>query len=142
MLENREKTGSVEAFVANWKTRTESKRYHFKRGEPANQIQFAFQNHWRVFQRLLGNKTSGRVLEVGAGRGSMAAFFADAGFDVTLLDTSYDVLKIAGTNFEEDQLNAAYICGDALKLPYSDGTFDAVLSIGLFEHFSEIEQPL
>lgn len=142
MRENREKTGSVEAFTTNWKTRNESKRNHFKRGEPANQIQFAFQNHWRVFKRLLGNTTTGRVLEVGAGRGSMSAFFADAGFDVSLLDTSYDVLKIAEGNFREDQLHASYICGDALHLPYSDYTFDAVLSIGLFEHFSEMKQPL
>lgn len=142
MIPSRTTTGSVEAFTANWKFREESKRYHFKRGEPENQIQFAFQNHWRVFRRILGQVKTGRVLEVGAGRGSMSAFFADQGFATSLLDTSHEVLKIAESNFAHDNLEADFVCGDALRLPYSSGTFDVILSIGLFEHFEDIEQPL
>lgn len=142
MDSSRTTTGSVEAFTANWKLREESKRYHFKRGEPENQIQFAFQNHWRVFRWVLGDVQSGNVLEVGAGRGSMSAFFAEDGFSTSLLDTSHDVLKIAASNFSHDNLKADYVCGDALHLPYADETFDVILSIGLFEHFADIAQPL
>lgn len=136
------KSGSVEAFRANWQNRQESLRYHFKRGAPENQIQYAFQNHWRVFQRILGSVRSGRALEVGAGRGSMSAFFADAGFEVHLLDTSARVLEIARENFSADGLCGSYVCGDALALPYPTAFFDIVLSIGLFEHFAAIEPPL
>lgn len=141
-MANREFTGSVEAFEANWTQRQGNHRYHFKRGSPSNQIQFAFQNHWRVFQRVLGNKRSGRALEVGCGRGSMAAFFADAGFDVHLMDTSETVLRIARANFAVDELQGHCTCGDALALPYPLETFDVILSIGLLEHFADIEQPL
>jgi 2-polyprenyl-3-methyl-5-hydroxy-6-metoxy-1,4-benzoquinol methylase len=134
--------GSVEAFQSNWRQRPESKRYHFKRGAPENQIQFAFQSHWRVFRKLLGETQSGRALEVGCGRGSMSAFFADAGFEVHLLDTSDVALKTASSNFVADGLRGHYICGDCLALPYASDSFDVVLSIGLLEHFAEIEQPL
>jgi ubiquinone/menaquinone biosynthesis C-methylase UbiE len=138
----RKQSGSVEAFRANWRERVESYRYHFKRGMPENQIQFAFQNHWRIFRQVMGDLRSGRVLEVGCGRGSMSAFFAEAGFETHLLDTSYEVLKIASANFGADGLKGAPICGDALALPYPDRTFDVIYSIGLFEHFAEITHPL
>ncbi len=135
-------SGSVEAFDQNWRKRHESVRYHFHRGAPQNQIQFAFQSHWRVFRQLLGARQSGRVLEVGCGRGSMGAFFADAGFEVHLLDTSHAVLEIARANFALDGLPGLPIGGNALALPYPDATFDVVVSIGLFEHFRDLEAPL
>lgn len=134
--------GSVEAFRANWRQRHETKVYHFRHGVPENQLQFAFQSHWRVFRRLLGETRSGLVLEVGCGRGSMSAFFAQAGFEVHLLDTSQAAIESARANFGADGLNARYVCGDAICLPYRSGTFDVVLSIGLLEHFREIEKPL
>jgi len=136
---NQHKKGSIEAFRSNWIQRQESKRYHFKRGAPENQIQFAFQNHWRVFRQILGDIRTGRVLEVGSGRGSMAAFFSDAGFEVHLLDTSQQVLGIARDNFDLDGLLGQYTCGNALSIPYPTGKFDIVMSIGLLEHFREIE---
>ena len=138
----REQSGSVEAFRESWRGRQESQRYHFQRGAPQNQIQFAFQSHWRVFRQVMGDIRSGRTLEVGCGRGSMSAFFTDAGFETHLLDTSHEVLKIAAANFTADGLAGRYVCGDALALPYPSQTFDVVLSIGLLEHFAEIEQPL
>jgi ubiquinone/menaquinone biosynthesis C-methylase UbiE len=134
--------GSVSAFRSNWVDRPESKRYHFWRAEPENQIQFAFQNHWRVFQQVMGDVRAGRALEVGCGRGSMGAFFADSGFDTHLLDTSEPVLHLAQQNFTADYLHSSPICGDALSLPYADSSFDVVVSIGLLEHFSDISQPL
>ena len=134
--------GSVEAFDANWRRREESSRYHFKRGSPENQVQFAFQNHWRVFRNLTGTMGGGRVLEVGCGRGSMAAFFADAGFDTHMLDTSVVALASARKNFQSDGLDGTPICGDALSLPYADAAFDVVVSIGLLEHFEDIARPL
>ncbi len=131
--------GSVEEFRTSWDRRPESTRYHFKRGRPENQLQFAFQNHWRVFQRVLREGQTGRVLEVGCGRGSMGAFFADSGFEVHLLDTSETALKNARACFATDGLQAGMVCGDAFTLPYGDEMFDAIVSIGLLEHFEDIE---
>jgi len=134
--------GSVGEFQSSWAHVPTGQRYHFRRGRPDHQVQFAFQNHWRVFQRVMGEVTSGRVLEVGCGRGSMGAFFADNGFETHLLDTSAKALEIAKANFTADQLGGHYICGDALAMPYPDAAFDVIVSIGLLEHFSNIEAAL
>ena len=134
--------GSVDSFRRNWIHRAETQRYHFKRGEPENQIQFAFQSHWRVFREVLGEVRTGRALEIGCGRGSMGAFFADAGFETHLVDTSVDALQSARANFNADGLPAAYVTGNALGMPYPDGVFDTVVSIGLLEHFEDIATPL
>ena len=134
--------GSVDEFRQSWRAREETKKYHFKRGKPDHQVQFAFQNHWRVFQDVLAGTELRRVLEVGSGRGSMGAFFADAGIETHLLDTSHEVLVSAKRIYALDGLEAVFMNGDALALPYADGSFDAVFSIGLFEHFADIAAPL
>ena len=135
------KTGDIGAFRQGWKQRTETKRYHFRRGRPQHQVEFAFQNHWRVFRTILGSVQSGIALEVGAGRGSMAAFFADAGFEAHLLDTSITALVSGRDNFDRDGLHAHYVIGDALRLPYPDNSVDVIVSIGLMEHFESIGEP-
>jgi ubiquinone/menaquinone biosynthesis C-methylase UbiE len=137
-----ETAGSVDAFDANWRKREETARYHFKRGAPDNQVQFAFQNHWRVFRNILGPIKNGTALEVGCGRGSMGAFFADSGFETHLVDTSTAALGSARDNFRIDNLTASAICGDALNIPYADNSFDVVVSIGLLEHFEDIGTPV
>lgn len=135
-------SGSVQAFDANWKSQQATSSYHFKRGVPQNQMQFAFQGHWRIFLQILSESAAGRTLEVGSGRGSMSAYFADDGYDTHLLDSSRNVLAIARANFAADVLSGSFLCGDALSLPYSSEAFEVVLSIGLLEHFADIEPPV
>jgi ubiquinone/menaquinone biosynthesis C-methylase UbiE len=134
--------GSIEEFDSMWSHLPDNFRYHFKRGNPENQIQYAFQNHWRVFKDIVQDATDGKVLEVGCGRGSMAAFFADDNYETHLLDTSHSALELAKGNFAQDDLQGMPVVGDALKLPYRNTSFDVIFSIGLFEHFAEIVSPL
>lgn len=130
--------GSVDAFVSNWKNLSPDSRYFFSKGQAENQVQFAFQNHWRVFREILGGKTSGKVLEVGCGRGSMAAFFANQGYETFLLDTAHYALSLARDNFNKDGLKGYPIQGNALLIPHPNESFDVIFSIGLLEHFVEI----
>lgn len=134
--------GSVANFDESWRALEDKERYHFARGEPQHQVQYAFQNHFRVFQKVLGGVTSGRAIEVGCGRGSMAAFFADAGFETHLLDTSPAAIELARRNFAADELEGTFVVGDALNLPYEADSFDVTVSIGLLEHFEDISVPV
>jgi SAM-dependent methyltransferase len=140
---NPSKDGSQEAFQANWGVRAEASYLHWTRGEPVNQIQLAFRQHWTLFQELMKNGPAGRrVLEVGCGRGSLSAYFADAGYDCTLLDSSDIVIERARAAFAANGLRATFDVGDARCMPYADRSFDVVFSIGLLEHFESVDAVL
>lgn len=129
--------GSVEEFKANWQ-RPEAQYCHFTRDEPVNQIQFAFRQNWLEFARIMEplKPWAGRkALEVGAGRGTMSMYFADNGFDVSLLDACEKPLEQAHKNFERHGLKYHCHVGDAMQLPFEDESFDVVHSYGLLEHF-------
>lgn len=134
--------GSVTEFDRNWKDRKETHYNHWTRGMPANQIQLAFRSHWVLFRELIGDRKVETALEVGAGRGSLSSYFADAGMKCTLLDTSQTILDIAREIFTRNGHTATYIKGDALHMDFPDNSFDVVASIGLLEHFEDIKTPI
>lgn len=133
--------GDGKSFDQNWRTTQEAHYLHWTRGEPANQIQLAFRQHWLTFNEIIGAGLNGkRVLEVGCGRGSLSAYFSDAGWDCTLLDISPAAIEVASKAFEANGLTARFDVGDCLDLPYANGAFDLVFSIGLLEHFEDIDK--
>ena len=142
---SRQEQGDTNSFEKNWRKRKEAYYTHWIRGEPLNQMQLAFRNHWSLFNELMKNplfNQGKRVLEVGCGRGSLSCYFSDAGYDCTLLDHSESVIEIAQKIFELNNLKATFCVGDANSLPFEDKSFDIVFSIGLLEHFEDIEPPI
>ncbi len=134
-------SGHGQNFDRNWRALPEAHYLHWTRGEPSNQIQLAFRQHWLTFQQLMGPSFPGRqVLEVGCGRGSLSAYFADAGWDCTLLDISPAAIEVAKQAFGAHGLKARFDVNDCLALPYPEGSFDLVFSIGLLEHFQDVER--
>ena len=140
------KNGDAAGFDENWKNREESFYTHWTRGEVKNQIQLAFRNHWTLFSEILENEPNynkgKRALEIGCGRGSLSCYFSDAGFDCNLVDLSASVLSTAKKIFKNNNLEAKFIVGDANNLEIADNSFDVIYSIGLLEHFEDIEKPL
>lgn len=138
-------TGDEKSFIKNWKVRPEKFYNHWTKKEPQNQVQLAFRNHWSVFRELMKTKLFNkgkRCLEVGCGRGTISAYFSDAGYDCTLLDISSNVIDIAQKSFKKNKLQAKFKVGDVNKLPFENSSFDIVVSIGLLEHFKNIERPI
>lgn len=133
---------SDKQFSDSWKQHAsgESRYLHWTREEPANQVQLAFRSHWLLFQELLEkHPTRGKkCIELGAGRGTMSMYFADAGWDCTLLDTSDDVLGIAKEAFEAHGLGGEMIVGDATATGLPGGQYDVCVSIGLLEHIEDL----
>jgi ubiquinone/menaquinone biosynthesis C-methylase UbiE len=138
--------GDGNSFDKNWKNREEALYTHWTRGTIQNQIQLAFRNHWELFTDIMQETPSfnkGRkVLEIGCGRGSLSCYFSDNGYDCTLVDISESVINVAKNIFEANELKANFLVGDANNLELNDNTFDVIYSIGLLEHFEDIETPL
>jgi SAM-dependent methyltransferase len=72
-----------------------------------------------------------RFLEVGAGTGREGHAFAERGALVTLLDISWEALRLSRGVSSLPR----FVRGDALAAPFADGTFDLVYHQGLLEHF-------
>jgi len=74
-----------------------------------------------------------RLLEVGAGTGREGHQFAERGAEVTLLDISWEALRLS----RGVSARPRFVRGNALDAPFADGTFDLVYHQGLLEHFRD-----
>jgi len=72
-----------------------------------------------------------RFLEVGAGTGREGHAFAQRGAEVTLLDISWEALRLS----REVSSLPRFVRGNALEAPFLDGAFNLVYHQGLLEHF-------
>jgi|SRR3954447_21156790 SAM-dependent methyltransferase len=70
-----------------------------------------------------------RVLDVACGTGNAALAAAAAGARVTGLDSAPRLVEVARQRAGEAGADAEFVVGDALDLPFDDGTFDAVVSV-------------
>ena len=79
-----------------------------------------------------------RVLEVGAGTGRDRVDLATRGAEVCTLDYSEESLRIMReASAAHGGENVRIVAGDALALPFRDGSFDIVFHQGLLEHFRD-----
>jgi demethylmenaquinone methyltransferase/2-methoxy-6-polyprenyl-1,4-benzoquinol methylase len=98
----------------------------------------------RRVQRILHAGPGDRILDLAAGTGTSSLAFAASGADVVACDFSLGMLQAGqaragrGNTVTSDPLNTrtrgsvAFAAGDALRLPFRDGAFDAVtISFGL-----------
>ena len=70
-----------------------------------------------------------RVLDLGCGTGLLMQRLTDRGFSVTGLDISLGSLERASTHAAE------VVQGDAAQLPFSNGVFQGIVSLGAWRHF-------
>jgi len=76
-----------------------------------------------------------RILDLGCGTGRHLAFLSQEGFEVSGFDSSSAALEMAIKWLEEENLSADMHLGRMEEpFPYSDGFFDAVISIQVIHH--------
>jgi demethylmenaquinone methyltransferase/2-methoxy-6-polyprenyl-1,4-benzoquinol methylase len=96
----------------------------------------------RAVARITGAGLSERVLDLAAGTGTSSLTFTATGADCVACDFSLGMLqagrsRLARAGQQDGQLHdgrggLAFVAGDALRLPFADGAFDAVtISFGL-----------
>ncbi len=75
-----------------------------------------------------------RVLEVGCGIAVDGRFLSENGVDYQAVDLSYESLRLAAGSFRANRLPWRFANADATQLPFADGTFDVVYSMGVLHH--------
>jgi len=81
------------------------------------------------FVRGLNLRPGMRVLDVACGTGNLAIPAARLGASVTGVDIAPNLLEQARENAKREGLAVQFDEGDAEKLPYEDGSFDAVITM-------------
>lgn len=82
-----------------------------------------------LIKDLISDISRDQMLELGCGTGHWTEFFLKEGFELTALDISEPMLELARIK----GLNAKFIKGDTVKLPFADESFSVVASITMLE---------
>lgn len=85
-------------------------------------------------------KRARRVLVVGCGYGRHVSYFARHGLDATGLDTSRTAIDLAHAAAQSDGLDVVLTCASATRMPFPDGSFDAVYDHATLHHLSAEER--
>ncbi|HOS44313.1 MAG TPA: methyltransferase domain-containing protein [Armatimonadota bacterium] len=82
----------------------------------------------------------GRVLDLGCGQGRHAIPLARRGFRVIGLDVQANLLDVAARRARDSGVDLPLVRGDMRRLPFADGTVDAVLCLfSAFGYFADEE---
>jgi SAM-dependent methyltransferase len=83
----------------------------------------------RVFYERLDVPPGARLLDVGCGSGQLALIAASDGVQVTGIDIAENLIDRARARAEAQHLPARFEVADAEALPFSDESFDVVVSL-------------
>ena len=87
-------------------------------------------------------KTTGRVLDLGCGRGELAYYFAAQGYDVTAIDYSENAIALAEKCFEGEphlRSRVELLCADVCTVQLPDESYDLAIASDVIEHLSPAE---
>jgi demethylmenaquinone methyltransferase/2-methoxy-6-polyprenyl-1,4-benzoquinol methylase len=88
----------------------------------------------RAVARIAGARPGDRVLDLAAGTGTSSLTFTATGADAVACDFSLGMLRAGRSRYQpkDGAGRLGFVGGDALRLPFRDGAFDAVtISFGL-----------
>jgi len=89
-----------------------------------------------LLERYKGREKNTLVLDLGCGTGLLSKILVSKGFDVLGIDMSLESLRLLQQR--ESRINT--IQADATLLPFTNGSCHAVVSLGAWRHFSDIQQ--
>jgi ubiquinone/menaquinone biosynthesis C-methylase UbiE len=88
---------------------------------------------WRGPSDIRLNDLNGRVLELGCGDGKTAISLIESRLTVVGLDLSRTALMTLKRRNDSGDLSL--VQGDALDLPFKEGSFDSVTAVHIIDHF-------
>ncbi len=98
---------------------------------------------WTELISLLKSKKSGKVLDIGAGRGISSYAFAKSGYEVTALEPNPSALVGAESIHQlsnRTSVNIEVVQDWGETLPFADNTFDIVYGRAVLHHAHDLNQ--
>jgi SAM-dependent methyltransferase len=131
------------SFDDKWKEEREPKLYTPL--TPKTQRQFFYRKYWETMLPYLPENAS-RILEIGCGRATLTEYLLNhyPGSTAVLVDESEEALKIARKNLWFFGKRCHFYKASAVDslYPFKYGEVDIVVSMGVIEHLSPIDQDL
>lgn len=94
----------------------------------------------RLFKKFLV-KGDSKILEIGCARAKQLIYFAkEFGYEIFGVDYSEDGVAVGKANLEIAGVQGILLCEDIFKTSLEDESFDVVYSIGLVEHFNNLDE--
>ncbi len=90
-----------------------------------------FAGQWRTWQRIILSRLYGHsVLELGCGLGDLLADMIEGGYNCRAIEQSGEMVDAARSTLQERQVGSPswVIQGQAQRLPFTDASFDTVVS--------------
>lgn len=107
---------------------------------PKTQRQLNLYYYFIFIKNILEKSEARNVLEIGCGRGTISLYLAKyLGLETDLLDNEKDAIKLAERLYEQFNQHGRFFVGDAVHTQFDACTYDAIVSIGLAEHFENPE---
>lgn len=99
--------------------------------------------HRQIYDQFLPYLKPGmQVLDAGCGEGVLSCLIAQQGIDVVGMDLSAPNIEAAGRLASQWNVKPKFLQGDAENLPFSDNSFDVVISSHVLEHLPDLHQGL
>ncbi len=121
--------------------RKELARFYSGSEDYLNFIKSHQESHLRVYLPFVERYVAkgARVLKLGIGPGLAAQRLSQRGYEVVGLDISIRFVKEISSHTGP---HFRIVVGDVLDLPFPDASFDAVTSLYLLEHVTDVERAL
>ncbi len=86
---------------------------------------------------ILGTLAGKDVLDIGCGLGGKTLAYAETGARVVGVDLSPACVSRSRAFTTSREPQPSFVAGDARRLPFTDGSFDAIIANDSLEHFSD-----